>query len=174
MNPRKTYLTYLGWCPGVEAASKFIPDKELSHRIVLMRVTGGVLEFLLLGVMLVGVPVPSKPPFIDLMIKTDKENYSVGDAVTVEFRIVNQMPFTLQLEPFGYYETATYDVESGKRLTRMLDDIPPREGEVGLFLWPFSNTLLDPGMTLPGLDRGEYSVTINIDGYEISKIFTIR
>ena len=30
MNLRKLALTYLGWCPGVEAAAKFVPNKEIS------------------------------------------------------------------------------------------------------------------------------------------------
>ena len=174
MNPRKLLLSNLAWCPGVKAASRFIPDKELPQRLVLMRMTGGILGFLLLGVLLAGVPVPTRPPFIDLMVKTDKINYSVGDVVTVEFRIVNRMPFTIQLEPLSYYEIATYEVESGKRLNRFLDDVPPKQGELGMVLLPFSNTILNPGLILPELDIGEYIIIINIEGYEISKTFQIR
>ena len=174
LNPRKLLLINLAWCPGVKAASRFIPDKELPQRLVFMRITGGILGFLLLGVMLVGVLVPARPPFIDLVIETDQENYSVGDAVAIDFRIVNRMPFTIQLAPFSYREIATYEVESGKRLNRALDDIPPKEGESGIVVWPFGNTILNPGLGLPEWDRGEYTVIINIDGYEVTKSFQIR
>jgi hypothetical protein len=145
----------------------------MSQRLVLMRITSGILGFLLTGVMLVGVPVPPRPPFIDIVIETDQENYSVGEAVAIEFRIVNRMPFTIQLGPFSYREIATYDAESGRRLNRMLDDVPPREGELGMVVWPFSNTILNPGLGLPEWDRGEYTVIINIDGYEVSRTFQI-
>ena len=174
MNPRKLLLSNLAWCPGVKAASRFIPDKEMPQRLALMRITSCILGFLLLGVMLVGVPVPPRPPFIDLVIETDQESYSVGEAVTIEFRIINRMPFTIQLVPFSYREIATYDAESGRRLNRALDDVPPREGELGMAVWPLSNTILDDGMVLPGWDRGEYTVIINVDGYEVSRTFQIR
>ncbi len=174
MNHRKLLLGNLAWCPGVKAASRFIPDKELPKRLVIMRMTGGILGFLLLGVMLVGVPVPARPPFIDLVKETDQENYSVGDDVAIDFRIVNRMPFTIQLSPFSYREIATYKAESGKRLNRALDDIPPKEGESGIILWPFSNTIIDSRLGLPEWPRGEYAVIINIDGYEVSRTFQIR
>jgi hypothetical protein len=84
------------------------------------------------------------------------------------------MPFTIQLAPFSYREIATYEAESGKRLNRALDDIPPKEGESGIVVWPFGNTILNPGLGLPEWDRGEYTVIINIDGYEVTKSFQIR
>jgi hypothetical protein len=35
MNLRKVTLRYLGWCPGVESAARFIPEGELSSKTVL-------------------------------------------------------------------------------------------------------------------------------------------
>jgi len=32
MNLRTVTLKYLGWCPGVEAAARFIPDREIPNR----------------------------------------------------------------------------------------------------------------------------------------------
>ena len=34
MNLRTTTLKYLGWCPGVESAARFIPDRDVSSRTV--------------------------------------------------------------------------------------------------------------------------------------------
>jgi len=100
MNPRKITLEYLGWCPGVESAARFIPDKELSERVILLRITGGVLGFLLLGVLLSGVPVPAKPPYINLRNNVDQETYSEEGILIMEYRIVNKMPFKIKLGAF--------------------------------------------------------------------------
>ena len=32
MNPRTLFTKYLGWCPGVESAAKWVPDRDLSNR----------------------------------------------------------------------------------------------------------------------------------------------
>ena len=34
MNLRRVTLRYLGWCPGVKSASKFIPDREVDNRFI--------------------------------------------------------------------------------------------------------------------------------------------
>ena len=39
MNLRKTAVTYLGWCPGVEAASSFLPDRDIPPMRLLLAVT---------------------------------------------------------------------------------------------------------------------------------------
>ena len=36
MNLRKTSLKYLGWCPGVKAASQFLPDRDIPSKTVAM------------------------------------------------------------------------------------------------------------------------------------------
>jgi hypothetical protein len=43
-----------------------------------------------------------------------------------------------------------------------------------MVLWPLSSTILNPGLGLPNLNRGEYIITFNVEGYEISKTFEIR
>jgi len=39
MNPRSVFLTYLGWCPGAQAASKFVPDRNISLRVMAVSAT---------------------------------------------------------------------------------------------------------------------------------------
>lgn len=41
MNPRMVFMKYMGWCPGVAAAAKFVPDREISLKI--MAVSGTIL-----------------------------------------------------------------------------------------------------------------------------------
>jgi len=46
MNPRKVTLRYLGWCPGMEAAARFIPENEVPIRALHISIVSG-LVFLL-------------------------------------------------------------------------------------------------------------------------------
>jgi hypothetical protein len=39
MNPRTTLRAILGWCPGFESASRFLPDKEISNRRIAISLT---------------------------------------------------------------------------------------------------------------------------------------
>jgi hypothetical protein len=34
INPRKVALSYLGWCPGIGAASRFVPDRDIPPRVM--------------------------------------------------------------------------------------------------------------------------------------------
>jgi len=51
MNLRRTTLKYMSWCPGIEAAAHFIPDKEISNKR-LMQV------YVLITIAALGVGVP--------------------------------------------------------------------------------------------------------------------
>lgn len=48
MNFRKITLKYMGWCPGIEAAARFIPDKEIPRTHV----------YILISIAALGVGVP--------------------------------------------------------------------------------------------------------------------
>ena len=176
MNPRNLFNKYLGWCPGVESAARFIPDKELSERVILLRITGGVLGFILLGVLLSGVPVPAKPPYINLKINVDQETYSEEGIIVIEYRIVNKMPFRIKLEPFSNREKSVYRHREGinELVCHSLDDVPPRQGETGLVLWPFDSTNMGGYVGFPNLAEGEYVVFLNIDGYQIQRNFQVK
>jgi len=39
MNPRSVFITYLGWCPGAQAAAKFVPDKDISLKVMAISAT---------------------------------------------------------------------------------------------------------------------------------------
>ena len=34
MNVRRFTLRYIGWCPGIETASRFVPDRDIPHKIM--------------------------------------------------------------------------------------------------------------------------------------------
>lgn len=176
MNPRKITIEYLGWCPGVESAARFIPDKEVSERVILLRITGGVLGFVLLGVLLSGVPVPARSPYIHLKINVDQETYSEENIVIIEYRIVNKMPFKIKLEPFSFHEESVYRYRDGVKelVSRKLDDVPPKQGETGVVLWPLDSTNMGGYTSYPNLAEGEYVVYLNIEGYQIQKSFQVK
>ncbi len=34
MNPRSTFLSIMGWCPGIKAAARFMPDRDIPPRVI--------------------------------------------------------------------------------------------------------------------------------------------
>lgn len=176
MNPRKITLEYMGWCPGVESAARFIPDKEFSERVILLRIKGGVLGFILLGVLLSGVPVPARSPYINLVINIDQETYIEERIVIIEYRIVNKMPFKIKLEPFSYCEESVYRYSEGVKdlVSHKLYDVPPKQGESGVVLWPLDSTNMGGYTSYPNLAEGEYVVYLNIEGYQIQRNFKVN
>ena len=176
MNIKQDFLRAFKWCPGVDVAANLMPDKEYSKRAVILRITGSIIGFILLGLMFAGVPVPAKFPFIGLKIRTNQETYVEGEAVSVEFVFSNQMPFTIRLEPFSYYEEALYRIENNQLILRrrMVDDVPPQPDELGMVLGPFSSSNQNCLISFPDLTRGEYMLIMEVDGYQISKSIQIR
>ena len=51
MNLRKITLKYMGWCPGVRAAARFIPDKDISNKRLMQ-------SYVLITIAALGVGVP--------------------------------------------------------------------------------------------------------------------
>ena len=145
----------------------------MEEKKALTRITGGILGFLLLGTLLAGVPVPTRPPFIGLTIKTDKETYDAGDTAIITFIITNRTPFKIRLKPFSHYETRIYPVEHPERFSSMVDDVPPRPGEPDMVLWPFDSTTLNGHTGVQDLKKGEYMVTMTLEGHTISKTFQV-
>jgi len=43
MNPRTVFMRYMGWCPGVTAASRFVPDSDLPNRKIVASLFIGAL-----------------------------------------------------------------------------------------------------------------------------------
>ena len=68
MNPRNVFRKYLGWCPGVESASRFVPDRDVAgdtiavFASVLMLIfafssLNGVLRFIIIAfAAFIGIP----------------------------------------------------------------------------------------------------------------------
>jgi hypothetical protein len=63
MNPRATFTILLGWCPGVKAAAKFIPDKDFSNKRIAFSlavvVTVAATSYTLSDVILVWAGLPN-------------------------------------------------------------------------------------------------------------------
>ncbi len=45
MNPRRAFMATMGWCPGVEAAARMFPDREVSNRKIV--IFGAAIFFLI-------------------------------------------------------------------------------------------------------------------------------
>ena len=64
MNPRVTFRAILGWCPGFESASRFLPDKEVSNRRIALSIAVLILAamstYAVTEALLVAVGFPSK------------------------------------------------------------------------------------------------------------------
>ncbi len=59
MNLRTTTIKYLGWCPGIESASKFVPDRDIHDRYIF---GSGLLFVLLVGYIGLNTPQPIWEP----------------------------------------------------------------------------------------------------------------
>jgi len=63
MNPRATFTILLGWCPGVKAAAKFIPDRDVSNKRIAFSlavvVTVAATSYMLSDIILVWAGIPS-------------------------------------------------------------------------------------------------------------------
>jgi hypothetical protein len=53
---RRAALRFLGWCPGVEAAARFIPENRMPDRAVHISIAGGFLLLLLYLSLVTAVP----------------------------------------------------------------------------------------------------------------------
>ena len=171
MNLKQGFLRAFKWCPGVDVAANFLPNKEYSKRTVMLRLTSSIFGFILLGLMFAGVPVPAKYPFVKLMIKTNQETYFEDESLNVEFVFINQMPFTIRMEPFSYYEESLYKIENNQSILycSKVDDVPPRPDEVGMVLRPFSSSNQNCLVSFPDLRKGDYVLIMEVEGYRISK-----
>lgn len=59
MNPRKVTLRYLGWCPGVDHAAKFFPDRDVPD---IFFIGSGLAIILLVGAYQLSIPPPAWEP----------------------------------------------------------------------------------------------------------------
>jgi len=59
MNPRKTTLKYLGWCPGVKSAAEFVPDRNIPNIYILFTAFSAIL---LVGLYQLSLPAPQWEP----------------------------------------------------------------------------------------------------------------
>jgi hypothetical protein len=96
----------MGWCPGVESAARFIPDRDkdeeeswghffTKRNLTLLGIIG------LFSIVIINgneVPVPIKEPFVKLEILVEKETYRVGEEVQAQFLLRNMMPFSIRIK----------------------------------------------------------------------------
>jgi hypothetical protein len=107
MNLRALTLKYMGWCPGVKSAARFIPDRNKEEEESWERIFTKRNLTLLLGIIGLfsiviingnGIPVPIKEPFVKLEILVEKETYRIGEDVQAQFLLRNMMPFSIRIK----------------------------------------------------------------------------
>jgi hypothetical protein len=105
MNPRKITLRYMGWCPGVKSAARFIPNRDKEEEESWERIFTkrnltllGIIGLFSIVIIGNGVPVPIKEPFVKLEVLVEKETYRVGEYVQARFLLRNMMPFPIRIK----------------------------------------------------------------------------
>ena len=73
MNLRKITLRYMGWCPGVESAARFLPDREISRSGLIL--TGVVSTTILIAVGLLALSYARPPEWRPLTVTIDGVSY---------------------------------------------------------------------------------------------------
>ena len=73
MNLRKITLRYMGWCPGVESAARFLPDREISRRGLVL--TGVASTTILIAAGLLALSYARPPEWRPLTVTIDGVSY---------------------------------------------------------------------------------------------------
>jgi hypothetical protein len=144
MNPRKTCLTYLGWCPGIDSAASFLPNRDIPNRVVLIGVTGTMLLIICAFFVQVATrPSPSAPLIITIDGKTYEDsnfstnfNYSILRDYPARFYIpLNQSEFAK-----NKMETENLNFQSMDDAATSLDTLNTPNIVKEFFLWLSNGT----------------------------------
>jgi hypothetical protein len=76
MNLRKITLKYMGWCPGIEAAARFIPDKDIPNKITVASMLLSLTILISIGL---AAQIFATRPEGPLKVRVDGEVFYDGD-----------------------------------------------------------------------------------------------
>ncbi len=123
MNPRMIFMRYVGWCPGISAAARFVPDREIPKRWIALSVAVPFLILMSIGYYLLSIPIPAGP----LAVTIDGTVYS-DDVFTANFNysVIVGKRITF-FEPLNrselYDEKFSFEVESLDEVWSLLDEL---------------------------------------------------
>ena len=90
MNIRAMTVKYLGWCPGVKAASQFLPDKEIpSKQAAMMLVLASMISLSGYYITNMALSTVGFPSYGDISITYDNPILAVRGNEVYVFGIVN-------------------------------------------------------------------------------------
>ena len=172
MNPRRICLTYLGWCPGVEAASKFIPDKELSQRqdlTIKALVTTATLACATIIILTITNMVPRYGiENIQFNIITDKASYTLGEEIKACAEVANPHDYSVNYPSLLSISISTSI--NGKPLDKggivyltPVHETSTVKPHTSYTLAPFANVTLAP------TERGDFVLTYIIQGVKFTQ-----
>ena len=165
MNLRALTLKYFGWCPGVKAASRFIPDRELPRRFsrIYSVFSLGLIVLCFLAALRVNLGPMVSLSELRLEIVTDKMEYSLGETINAKFYIVNDKPHPVKIPFFHNYQflgksEADY---SDKIITLVFQDPAPDGTTIPI---PAQSKYLFGQYTFKPTSTGRFTITVGILG----------
>ena len=179
MNLRKLNLKYMGWCPGVKSAARFIPDSDKEEdeswghyftRRNLMVL--GIIGFFFIVIIGNGVPVPIKEPFVKLEILVEKEIYQVGEDVPAQFLFRNMMPFSIRIKFMSNVVTKGYYADTKEGFTSQ--EVWPRNQTDDVFLGIGSVLYKDESVRFTPSRPGDYVFYFKVEEMELMRTIKIE
>jgi len=161
MNLRSITLRYMGWCPGVHSAARFIPDREMSSKSILL--AGLTLTSILVAAVFFAF-IYSKPPewrplkvTIDGVTYLDEEFNESFDYSTIRGKSVDfYMPFnTSDFAPATagrQGERHVYEFQSLEEAWLFLEEWDTPRVVIGFAGWLSEGTHRDAVMRYYGQD----------------------
>ena len=181
MNLRKLILSYMGWCPGVKSAARFIPDgyKEEEERwghfftkrnfTLLLGIIGLFSIVIIIGN---GVPVPIKEPFVKLEILVEKETYRVGEDVQAQFLLRNMMPFSIRIKFASNVVKKGYYADTKEGFTSQ--EVWPRNQTDAIMLGIGSALYRDEAISFIPSRSGDYIFYFKVEETELMRTLKIE
>jgi hypothetical protein len=178
MNPRTVFFSFFGWCPGVRAAARFMPDRDIQPSSVL--VVGILSSTLIMGVAfylsIQTVPSSWRPlkVYIDDVVYDDEIftksfNYTEIRDKDVRFNIpLNVSQLVRDPRSIGYAQVLEF--KSASDAVAWIKDWDTPNIVTGFAEW-LSNGTYDK-VYLRYYGRGPYNLPPNMGGYlDIGKSF---
>jgi len=179
VNLRKS-LSYMGWCPGVKSAARFIPDRDkeeeeswgqffTKRNLTLLGIIG------LFSIVIIngnGVPVPIKEPFVKLEILVEKETYRVGEYVQAQFLLRNMMPFSIRIKFTSNVIKKGYYADTKEGFTSQ--EVWPRNQTDDIFLGIGSALYEDEAISFIPSRSGDYIFYFKVEEMELMRTIRIE
>jgi len=136
MNFRVLTLKYLGWCPGVESAARFMPDRDIPETLVI----GSALAVILLVGVYCSIMIPpsvwERVVYIDGIEYPDELfNESFDYSTLRDKRVVFHQPFNRSEFLIGNSQMEEFGISRLDELEGILEELGAPKIVIGYALW---------------------------------------